>query len=368
LDQFFETNIFENLTPDTYTVIVQDELGCFDIFEFTITEPEQVILSIIPGSLFEETCEGEANAEFSIDIIGGSLPYSVSLDTIDGPYTTGTATQTEFDFTDLGGGDHIVFVRDAQGCETEWNISFPVSVSFDPIVEILYACENNVSVNTVTVIIDPISVDLTELDYALNGSDYQTSNVFINVIPGTDQYIDVRHSNGCIKTTDVFTINELEPLSLILQEGDEPGEIIALTTGGTGGNQYSLNGEDYGDTNVYIVTEEGTYTVIVTDSSGCQATASIEIEFLGPCIPNWFTPDGDGNNDTWTPGCIEDYPNLTFDIFDRYGRKVATYSVGQTWDGRYNGSELPTGDYWYVVKPNSPLIEKDYVGHFTLYR
>ncbi len=368
LDQFFETNIFENLTPDTYTVIVQDELGCFDIFEFTITEPEQVILSIIPGSLFEETCEGEANAEFSIDIIGGSLPYSVSLDTIDGPYTTGTATQTEFDFTDLGGGDHIVFVRDAQGCETEWNISFPVSVSFDPIVEILYACENNVSVNTVTVIIDPISVDLTELDYALNGGDYQTSNVFINVIPGTDQYIDVRHSNGCIKTTDVFTINELEPLSLILQEGDEPGEIIALTTGGTGGNQYSLNGEDYGDTNVYIVTEEGTYTVIVTDSSGCQATASIEIEFLGPCIPNWFTPDGDGNNDTWTPGCIEDYPNLTFDIFDRYGRKVATYSVGQTWDGRYNGSELPTGDYWYVVKPNSPLIEKDYVGHFTLYR
>lgn len=368
LDQFFETTTFENLAPDTYTVIVQDELGCFDLFEFMITDPEQVILTIVAGSLFEETCEGEGNAEFSIEISGGSLPYSVSLDTIDGPYITGAGAQTEFDFTDLGSGDHIVFVRDTQGCETEWNISFPVSVSFNPTLEILYACENNVSINTVTVTVDLNTVDFTALDYSLDGAPFQMSNIFTNVIPGTDHYIDVRHSNGCIKTTDVFAINELEPLSLILQEGDEPGEIIAITTGGTGGNQYSLNGEDYGDTTVYIVTEEGTYTVIVTDSIGCQAIASIEIEFLGPCIPNWFTPDGDGNNDTWTPGCIEDYPNLTFDIFDRYGRKVATYSVGQTWDGRYNGNELPTGDYWYVVKPNSPLIEKDYVGHFTLYR
>jgi gliding motility-associated-like protein len=368
LDQFFETNIFENLAPDVYTVIVQDELGCYEIFEFTINDPEQVILSIVPDSLFEETCEGEGNAEFSIDISGGTLPYSVSLDDYNGAYTIGSATQTEFDFTDLGGGDHVVFVRDSQGCETEWNITFPPSVSFDPLLEITYACENNAAVNTVTVIVNGDSVDLTELDYSLNGGNFQTSNVFINVVPGIDHDIDVRHTNGCIKTTELFSIDDFEPLSLILQEGDEPGEIIAITTGGTGDYEYSFNGEYYGDTNVYVVTEEGIYTVIVTDSSGCQATATIELEFLGPCIPNWFTPDGDGNNDTWAPGCIEDFPNLTFDIFDRYGRKVATYNVGQFWDGRYNGTELPTGDYWYVVKPNSVLIEKDYVGHFTLYR
>ena len=368
LDQFFETNIFENLAPETYTVIVQDELGCYEIFEFTINNPQQVILSIVPDSLFEETCEDENNAEFSIDISGGTLPYSVSLDDYNGPYTAGSTTQTEFDFTDLGSGDHIVFVRDSQGCETEWNITFPPSVSFDPLLEITYACENNAAVNTVKVIVNGDSVDLEELDYSLNGGDFQTSNVFINVNPGIDHFIDVRHTNGCIKTAELFSIDDFEPLSLILQEGGGPGEIIAVTIGGTGIYEYSLNGEDYGDTNVYVVTEEGTYTVIVTDSSGCQATATIEIEFLGPCIPNWFTPDGDGNNDTWAPGCVEDFPNLTFDIFDRYGRKVATYNVGQFWDGRYNGTELPTGDYWYVVKPNSVLIEKDYVGHFTLYR
>ncbi len=66
--------------------------------------------------------------------------------------------------------------------------------------------------------------------------------------------------------------------------------------------------------------------------------------------------------------CSDLYPNLTFDIFDRYGRKIATLRVGEYWDGRYNGTELPTGDYWYVVKPNSAALNKEYVGHFTLYR
>jgi gliding motility-associated-like protein len=368
LDQFFETNIFENLAPGNYDVIVQDELGCYEIFNFDITDPIQVILSIVPNSLFEETCNGDENGEFSIDISGGTLPYSISLDDYDGPYTTGNSTQTEFDFTGLNGGDHTVFVRDAAGCESEWNITFPESVSINPIVEIEYTCENNAITNTVTVIVDETTVDPSELDYSLNSGPYQLSNVFTDVIPGVDHYIDVRHTNGCIKIVDLFIIEDYEPVALILNQGDDPGEIIANATGGTGDYQFTLNEEDYGNTNVFNVTEEGTYTVIVTDSNGCEAIAVIEIEILGPCIPNYFTPNGDGITDTWAPACIDDFPNLTFDIFDRYGRKVATYRVNEFWDGRYDGTELPTGDYWYVVKPNSALLDREYVGHFTLYR
>ncbi|OUS00122.1 chromophore lyase [Flavobacteriales bacterium 33_180_T64] len=368
LNQFFETNVFENLAPGTYDVIVQDVLGCYITFNFTISDPVQVILSIVPNSLFEETCEGEANGEFSIDISGGSLPYSVSLDNYNGPYTTGTSGQTVFDFIGLNGGDHLVYVRDAQGCESQWNITFPESVSINPVVDIEYACVNNTLSNTVTVIVDDSITDLSQLDYSLDGGPYQLSNVFTDVIPGIDHYIDVRHTNGCIQTTDFFDIDSFEPLSLLLNEGEEPGEIIAIVTGGTGGYQFTLNDEDYGDTNIFIVTAEGTYTIVVTDSSGCQAIAMIEIQILGPCIPNYFSPNGDGVTDTWAPGCDDDYPDLTFDIFDRYGRKVATYRVGEYWDGRYNGTELPTGDYWYVVKPNSELLNKEYVGHFTLYR
>ena len=67
------TNVFENLSAGTYDVIVQDVLGCYVTFNFTLTDPEQVILSITPYTLFEETCEGENNGEFSITISGGTL-------------------------------------------------------------------------------------------------------------------------------------------------------------------------------------------------------------------------------------------------------------------------------------------------------
>jgi gliding motility-associated-like protein len=177
----------------------------------------------------------------------------------------------------------------------------------------------------------------------------------------------VRHTNGCIQNTELFDIDGYEPITLTLTEG-ELNEFIANASGGSDEYTFTMNGEDYGDDYSYIITESGLYTVTVTDSSGCSATVEIELEFIEICIPNWFTPNGDGTADTWTPGCTENYTNLTFDIFDRYGRKVASYRVGEVWDGRYNGNELPTGDYWFVVKTNDPNVDKEFVGHFTLYR
>ena len=368
LNQFFETNEFNNLAAGDYDVIVQDQLGCYITFNFTITDPEQVLLSIVPDSMFEETCAGDANGEFSIDISGGDLPYSVSLDDPNGPYFTGGPTQTIFAFAGLSGGDHLVYVRDARGCETQWNITFPEAVSFTPYVELEEVCDNNTLSHTITVQINGPDDYLPELQYALNGGAYQVSNVFTNVPPGTDNYVDVQHSNGCIQSTDFFDLNSYDVLSLTLVEGDELGEIIANASGGTGIYEFTLNGEFYGATNTFLVTTDGVYTVVVTDSAGCQAIAEIDLKIEGPCIPNYFTPNDDGVSDYWSPGCIENYPNLTFDIFDRYGRKVATYRAGEKWDGRYNGKELPTGDYWYVVKPNNDILNKEYVGHFTLYR
>ena len=57
-----------------------------------------------------------------------------------------------------------------------------------------------------------------------------------------------------------------------------------------------------------------------------------------------------------------------FSIYDRYGRKIATLPAGEKWDGTYNGSPLPTGDYWYVVETDVEGNIRDFVGHFTLYR
>lgn len=367
LNQFFDSPIFEDLAPGTYQAIAQDELGCFVLIDFTIDDPIPVTLSIVGGSILPEVCQGDLDGEFTIEISGGNLPYSVSLDDINGTYTTGGPTQTQFDFIGLAGGDHVVYVRDALGCESEWNITFPESVLIDPQVEVEFGCVNNAPSNTVIVTVDASITDPSDLDYSLDGGPYQASNVFIDVPAGTGHYIDVRHTNGCIQRTELFDIPDFDPLVLLLEESGL-NQFTATTTGGSQPYLYTLNGEDYGSTNTFVIYETGTYTVTVTDANGCTATASIFMEHIDVCISNYFTPNGDGVQDDWGPGCTEQYPNLTFDIYDRYGRVIATLGVGQKWDGTYNGNELPSGDYWYVVKLNDANDNRDFVGHFTLYR
>jgi gliding motility-associated-like protein/uncharacterized repeat protein (TIGR01451 family) len=367
MNQFFDSPIFEDLAPGIYQAIAQDELGCFVIIDFTINDPIPVSLSIVGGSILPEVCQGDLDGEFTIEISGGNLPYSVSLDDINGTYTIGDATQTQFDFTGLAGGDHVVYVRDALGCESEWNITFPESVLIDPQVEVEFGCVNNSPSNTVTVTVDASITDPADLDYSLDGGPYQASNVFTDVLAGTSHYIDVRHTNGCIQRTELFDIPDFEPLVLLLEESGL-NQFTATTTGGSQPYVYTLNDEDYGNTNTFVIYETGTYTVTVTDANGCVATASIFMEYIDVCIANYFTPNGDGVQDEWGPGCTEQYPNLTFDIYDRYGRAIATLGVGQKWDGTYKGDELPSGDYWYVVRLNDANDNRDFVGHFTLYR
>ena len=366
LNQFFDTNTFENLAPGDYDVIVQDVLGCYLNLNFTINEPDALFIGI--STLIPEICDGDNDGEFSIDITGGTAPYSVSLDDYNGVYTTGTISQTVFDFTDLSGGDHIVYIRDNFGCESEWNITFPESVLIDPMVVVDYTCEGNSPTNTVTVTVDESITDPdANLDYSLDGGPYQISNVFTNVAAGS-HYIDVRHTNGCIKRTELFEIIEFEQLTLYLNDG-ELNEIVAVAGGGAGGYEYTLNDVFYGDTNVFTITESGNYTVTVTDDNGCVAVAVRHFDFIDVCIPDYFTPNGDGVEDGWAPGCAENYDSIDVSIFDRYGRKVAVLREGQVWDGKYNGVELPTGDYWYVVKVVvDSTNEREFVGHFTLYR
>ncbi|MDD7888067.1 T9SS type B sorting domain-containing protein [Flavivirga sp. 57AJ16] len=367
LDQFFETSLFENLAPGNYQAIAQDELGCFIFESFTIDSPVPVVVSLVPNSLIPEICEGDMDGEFSVDISGGVQPYSVALDDINGTYTTGGPTQTIFDFSNLGGGDHIVYVRDALGCESEWNITFPASVRINPEASVEYGCTGNLSTNTVTVTIDTSITNPADVDYSLDGGPYQASNVFVNVPAGLDHYIDARHTNGCIQRTESFDISQFDPLTLVLEDGGL-NEIVAVTSGGAEPYEYTLNDESYGSENTFIIYASGDYTVTVTDSNGCVATATRYFEYIDVCISNFFTPNGDGNQDEWGPGCTSQYKDLTFDIFDRYGREIATLRVGDMWDGKYNDNELPTGDYWYVLKLNDPKDDREFVGHFTLYR
>jgi len=76
-------------------------------------------------------------------------------------------------------------------------------------------------------------------------------------------------------------------------------------------------------------------------------------------IPNTFTPNGDGINDTWDIGKINDYPNCVVQVFSRYGQMVfQSTGYGIPWDGTCKGSRLPEGTYYYIINLNAdvPLL------------
>lgn len=71
-------------------------------------------------------------------------------------------------------------------------------------------------------------------------------------------------------------------------------------------------------------------------------------------IPNTFTPNGDGINDTWDIKYLDYYPKSTVIIFDRWGKKVFS-SIGYpiAWDGTYKGAAIPSGTYYYIIDPKN---------------
>ncbi len=98
-----------------------------------------------------------------------------------------------------------------------------------------------------------------------------------------------------------------------------------------------------------------TYRLVVTGIGGCAVGDTLFVKVLkSPMIPNAFSPNGDGINDTWIIQYLESYPGTTVDVFNRYGQKVYS-SIGydKPWDGRYNGKILPIGTYYYVINPKN---------------
>ena len=365
-NQFESKNVFDKLAPGNYEVIVQDILGCYQIIPFTVTEPTAIAASLVRGSDIPEICAGDKDGEFTITVSGGTPSYSVSLDKINGVYTPGAAGQIQFKFDKLSGGKHIVYIKDAQNCSYELEVILPESVVIKPNAFVDYACVNNAAANTVTVLVDSSITNPDDVDFSLDGIAYQPDNVFTNLAPGT-YTVSARHTNGCIQTTTPFDVVGFNPLALALSDGGL-NEIVATATGGGGEYQYTLNGEPFGTKNKFIIYKSGDYTVTVTDGNGCTATATRYYEYVDVCVPNYFTPNGDGVSDEWGPGCTINYKNLEYLIFDRYGRQIEKYNLGQKWNGKYKGEELPTGDYWYILKLNDPKDDREFIGHFTLYR
>ncbi|MEO6405781.1 MAG: gliding motility-associated C-terminal domain-containing protein [Ferruginibacter sp.] len=94
-----------------------------------------------------------------------------------------------------------------------------------------------------------------------------------------------------------------------------------------------------------------TYFLKAISSCGI-VTDSVNVKrYMGIFIPNSFTPNGDGWNDTWNIPFLYAYPEFELRVFNRYGQLVYARSKNfEPWDGKYQGQLLSPGVYVYQVK------------------
>jgi len=144
---------------------------------------------------------------------------------------------------------------------------------------------------------------------------------------------------------------------------------------GIGDYEYALENSsgmiirNYQDETIFENLDGEIYTVLVKDKNGC-GIARIQIPVVQ--FPQFFSPNGDGKNDTWIIKGANRlfFPNSEINIFNRYGKLVAKIPLDSNgWDGSYNGKLLPSDDYWFSIK----LIDtsgnlRERVGNFSLLR
>ena len=188
---------------------------------------------------------------------------------------------------------------------------------------------------------------------------------------------------------DTVTVNVFQPSVLdVIQAAPDPNDSICegatvklridVLSGQTESYQWNANGVPIpGATKDSVeVTPLGntvSYTVVVTDANGCTVESEPVVYNTKRCfeIPNAFTPNGDGANDTFGPVLLGGTANVTrFVIYNRWGQKVFEGTEAQTaWDGRTDDKAAPSDVYIYVMVVRfGNGEEKDYNGDVTLLR
>lgn len=114
------------------------------------------------------------------------------------------------------------------------------------------------------------------------------------------------------------------------------------------------------------VTNTATVTAAQPDANPENNTATVIVTSTGITIPNVFTPNGDGVNDTFFIPGLAAYPTNEFTVMNRWG---ATVYQKKNYQGDWTGSGLNEGTYFYILRIQQPSGKWDsYKGYITLLR
>ena len=178
---------------------------------------------------------------------------------------------------------------------------------------------------------------------------------------------------GCPSAAGTFTVIKSGPAVPIgegftVTNAFSDNQTLTVTVEGFGEYTYSLDGGPFlANDGIFPNITPGAHTVVVHDENSC--TDDLVLEVFAINYPHFFTPNGDGYNDTWNITTLASDLSAKIYIFDRYGKLIKQISPsGEGWNGTFNGKELPSSDYWFTVFYLENGTNKEFKAHFSLKR
>jgi endonuclease/exonuclease/phosphatase family metal-dependent hydrolase len=274
---FQSGNLFSGLAASSYTIVVKDGNGCSSTGQVvTIAQPSAVTFTT---SHANETCNGQSIGSITVTASGGSgSGYT---------YSDGGSFQSGNLFSSLAAGSYTIVVKDGIGCSSTGQvvtITQPTAVTFST-GQANETC-NGQSAGSITVSASGGSG--SGYTYS-DGGTFQSSNLFSGLAAGSYTVV-VKDGIGCSSTGQVVTITQPSVLSCSVSPSivtncmGNSQTFTANVSGGTPAYSYSWSGPNsFSATSSSITIDNlqpsnaGTYTVTVTDASGCQSTCAASL-------------------------------------------------------------------------------------------
>lgn len=333
------------LAAGTYFVEVTDQNGCLSVESITVDEPTSPV-EILVDAITSPLCNASSEGSITVTAIGGT-------GTIDYQWNT-SPVQSTSTANNLSEGSYTVTVQDQNGCSADSTIelSAPAPLALSTVVTDVSCFEGNDG--EIEVVVQGGTPTYT---YGWTGTSSATATA-ANLSTGVYTAVVV-DANGCSDSI-VAMVAEPELLEVTFVSSVDPdcgannGSIEIDVVGGTPAYTYSWNNGVTAQTNNEATS--GLNSVTVIDQNGCTQSLEIDLSCLLFEIPELLTPNSDGLNDTWSITGLENFPNTTVQIFNRWGTEVyASNDYQNDWDGtsqsslNVGGNQLPESSYFYIL-------------------
>ena len=354
------------IASTSYFIGVQDANGCnaTSIVSVSVLPPLQTNYT----PTFDDICIGGSTIFTIIPYQGNGGPYAVTVQ-------PGSLTGTIVTVSPAVTTTYTIITSD--GCSPNDTNTVNVFVNLAPLptytTSALSGCE------PLDIEFGSTTTGFTNCIWQFNGVPTNSCNINYTVPAGTyNAQLTVTGTNGCIGISPVITatafpvptavfianpsVTNMTNPSVSFQNMSTPGS-YSWDFGDSIVSAYTWPDHLYGDTGTYVV------SLIVINEFGCSDTAWGKVyisENLSVYVPNSFTPNGDGKNETFQP-IVTGASYYDYWVFDRWGEMIFAGDSGMAWDGTYKGKRVPAASYvWKLVVTDDKKRQFKYNGHVTL--